>query len=155
MYLDANGLSLSPMPPEAVGEVSYAAMEESITFSTTPFEAETEVTGAGSLRLWLSSTTTDADVFVRLGRINADGEDVMAVGPENNAVAFTQGWLRASHRKLDAERSPPYRPYHTHDELQPLRPDEAVALDVEIWSTSIVFPEGTRLILEIAGKAAV
>src|SRR3989449_5916488 len=27
-----------------------------------------------------------------------------------------QGWLRASHRKLDAELSRPYRPWHAHDE---------------------------------------
>ena len=43
-----------------------------------------------------------------------------------------QGWLRASHRKLDPGLSTEYRPYHTHDELQPLTPGEPVELDVEI-----------------------
>ena len=28
---------------------------------------------------------------------------------------IAQGWLRASHRKLDPKLSTPYRPYHTHD----------------------------------------
>ena len=30
------------------------------------------------------------------------------------------GWLRASHRKLDEALTLPYRPYHAHDEIQPL-----------------------------------
>ncbi|MBT5948849.1 MAG: peptidase S15, partial [Nitrospinaceae bacterium] len=63
-----------------------------------------------------------------------------------------QGWLRASHRKLDPELSEPYRPYHTHDEKQPLTPGEVVELDVEIWVTSIVVPVGYRVALSVRGK---
>jgi predicted acyl esterase len=37
---------------------------------------------------------------------------------------IAQGWLRASHRKLDKKKSLPYRPWHTHDEKQPLTPGE-------------------------------
>jgi predicted acyl esterase len=152
MHLDAGELELREGTPTSDAKVSYEAMGDSVTFSSAPFEKETEVTGPVALRLWLASSTADADVFVRLGRIDPNGTDVMGFGPEENQVALTQGWLRASHRKLDDERSLPYRPYHTHDELQPLVPDQPVALDVEIWPTSIVFPVGTRLILEIAGK---
>ena len=43
-----------------------------------------------------------------------------------------QGWLRASHRKLDRKLTLPYRPYHTHDEKQPLEPGEVYELDIEI-----------------------
>jgi len=57
--------------------------------------------------------------------------------------------LRASHRKLDPERSLPYRPYHSHDEVQPLTPGEVVPLDVEIWPTSMVFEAGHRLALDL------
>src|SRR6516225_9088878 len=35
-------------------------------------------------------------------------------------VRIGQGWLRASHRKLDQKKTLPFRPYHTHDEKQPL-----------------------------------
>ncbi len=56
-----------------------------------------------------------------------------------------QGWLRASHRKLDKKLSTPYRPYHTHDEKQPLKQGEVVELDIEIWPTSIVVPAGYRI----------
>ena len=39
-----------------------------------------------------------------------------------------QGWLRASHRKLDKKLSKPNRPYHTHDQKQPLKKGQVVAL---------------------------
>jgi uncharacterized protein len=65
---------------------------------------------------------------------------------------ISQGWLRASHRKPDPDLSTPYRPYHTHDEKQPLRPGEIVELDVEIWPTSVVVPAGYRIGLTVRGK---
>ena len=46
----------------------------------------------------------------------------------------------------------PYRPYHTHDEKQPLRPGEPVELDIELWPTSIVVPAGYRVALTVRGK---
>jgi len=63
-----------------------------------------------------------------------------------------QGWLRASHRKLDPEVSLPHRPYHTHDEVQPLGPGQPAELDIEIWPTCIVVPAGYRIALTIRGK---
>ena len=63
-----------------------------------------------------------------------------------------QGWLRASHRKLDKKLSLPYRPYHTHDEKQPLKPGEVYELEVEIVPTSIVVPKGYRVALTVRGK---
>ena len=152
LHLDAAASTLSERAPTADAELTYAPLEETVTFSTAPFETSTEVTGPVALRLWVSSASTDMDVFVRLGRIEPDGSEVWGHGPEGNEVYLTQGWLRASHRKLDEARSLPYRPFHAHDELQPLEPDVAVALDIEVWPTSIVFPAGTRLVLEVAGK---
>ena len=45
-----------------------------------------------------------------------------------------------------------YRPYHTHDEVQFLTPNEIYELDIEIWPTSIVLPEGYRLGLSVRGR---
>ena len=60
--------------------------------------------------------------------------------------------LRASHRRLDAKLSTPYRPYHTHDRKEPLKPGQVVELDVELWPTSIVVPKGHRVALTVRGK---
>ncbi|MFO0007543.1 MAG: CocE/NonD family hydrolase C-terminal non-catalytic domain-containing protein, partial [bacterium] len=65
---------------------------------------------------------------------------------------MAQGWLRASHRRLDASRSEPWRPYHAHDRREPLVPGEPVALDIELWPTCIVVPAGYRLALSVLGR---
>jgi hypothetical protein len=62
------------------------------------------------------------------------------------------GWLRASHRKLDRELTLPYRPYHSHDEKQPLAAGQIVDLDIEIWPTCIVIPRDYRIALAVRGK---
>ena len=67
-------------------------------------------------------------------------------------MPLAQGWLRASHRKLDPRLSTDYRPYHAHDEKQPLTPGEPVEVQVEIWPTCLVFPAGYTLELLVAGR---
>jgi uncharacterized protein len=63
-----------------------------------------------------------------------------------------QGWLRASHRKLDRTLTRPFRPYHTHDEKQPLKPGEVYELDIEVIPTCIVVPKNYRIALSIRGR---
>ena len=65
---------------------------------------------------------------------------------------MAHGWLRASSRKLDLALSLPYRPYHTHDDVQKLKPGETYELEIEIWPTCIVVPEGHRIGLTVRGK---
>jgi uncharacterized protein len=59
--------------------------------------------------------------------------------------------VRASHRRLDAGKTRPYRPFHTHDAPEPLEPGEIVRLDVEIWPLSVIAPAGYRLGLLVQG----
>jgi predicted acyl esterase len=81
-----------------------------------------------------------------------NGDEVVFQGAIDPYTPIGQGWLRASHRKLDPELSTPYRPYHTHDELQPLTPGEVYELDVEILPTCLVIPAGSRIALSIRGR---
>jgi predicted acyl esterase len=62
------------------------------------------------------------------------------------------GWLRASHRKLHRQLTLEYRPYHTHDEKQPLKPGEIYELDAELHPTCIVVPAGYRIGLSVRGR---
>jgi uncharacterized protein len=152
MHLELGKRELTRDAGQTDEQISYVTQEDSITLGTAPFDTEVEVTGPVVLKLWVSSTTADTDVYVRLGRVDADGHEVLAAGPSGNRVSLAQGYLRASHRRLDPDRSLPYRPFHTHDQTQPLTPGEVVELDIEIWPTSIVFPAGSTMILEIGGK---
>ena len=75
--------------------------------------------GPSALKLWISSTTADADIFAVLRVFDRQGKEVVFQGALDPHTPIAQGWLRASHRKLDPRLSLPYRPYHTHDEKQP------------------------------------
>ena len=81
-----------------------------------------------------------------------DLREVTFMGAIDPHTPIAQGWLRASHRQLDSSLSTEYRPYHSHDEKEPLQPGEIVQLDVEIWPTSIVVPAGHRIALTVRGK---
>ena len=81
-----------------------------------------------------------------------EGEEVVFHGALDPHTPVAQGWLRASHRKLDDKLSQPYRPYHTHDEVQPLQPGTVYELDVEIWPTCLVVPAGYTVQLDVRGK---
>src|SRR5271163_4040039 len=163
LYLDPVGGALSPTPPSrASGRgkgggktksvLRFEAMGEGVTFVTPPLAHETEVTGPSALKLFVSSSTGDADIFAVLRIFSPDLKEVVFQGAIDPHAPIGQGWLRASHRQLDKNLSKPYRPYHTHAQKQPLKPGEVAELDVEIWPTSIVVPAGHRIALTIRGK---
>ncbi len=149
-YLDPARRALGPTPV-AGASVGYETMGDGVTFSTPPLADALEITGPVAAKLFLSSDTTDADVFLALRAFDPDGKEVLFIGSNDPNVPIGLGWLRASHRKLDPRRSIPYRPCHTHDEVQPLEPGRPVELDVEIWPTSIVLPKGYRVALTVKG----
>ena len=99
--------------------------------------------------LWVSSSTNDMDIYATTRNIAPDGNDVWEVGRQQEPVPVAKGWLRASHRKLDAELSLPFRPCHEHDETQWLNRNQPVGLDVRISLTCRVFRKRHRLHLDI------
>ncbi len=149
-YLHKN-LSLTEKPEKENGALSYDAMGDGVTFSMI-VEKETEITGPSALKLVVSSSTTDADVFAVLRVFDRTGKEVLFQGALDPKTPVAQGWLRASHRKLDPRLSLPYRPWHSHQEKQPLEPGKPVELDVEVWPTCIVVPAGYRIALSIRGR---
>ena len=91
------------------------------------------------------------DVFVGLQKLDANGEVVpfpYYAQFDDGPVAL--GWLRASHRELDAQKSTPWQPVHTHTREVKLNAGEIVPLEIEIWpsGTSFVAGETLRLIVQ-------
>ncbi len=144
----------SKLEPEAgdEGTAAFAALGEGLTFVTDPLDQATEITGPVAAKLNVSSSTEDADLFLVLRVFAPDFKEIVFQGALDPHTPVGQGWLRASHRKLDPELTLPYRPYHSHDEKQPLTPGEVYALDVEIVPTCIVVPKGYRIGLSVRGK---
>ena len=151
-YLDPGAQSLATEPVKAATNVAYDALGDGATFISAPLERETEITGPLAARLFVSSSTSDADLFLVFRVFTPDLREVVFQGAIDPHTPVAQGWLRASHRTLDAKLSTDYRPYHTHDTPQPLKPGEPVQLDIELWPTSIVVPAGHRLALSVRGR---
>ncbi|KAH6663518.1 peptidase S15 [Halenospora varia] len=151
IYLSASDNALGWNPPTHSSETTFDALGTPINFISSPLENETELTGPLSAKIFVSSSTTDADLFVTFQAFSPEGEEVEFQGTIDPHTPLAQGWLRASHRKLDLARSTSYRPYHSHDEIQPLKPGTIYELDVEIWPTCIILPAGFRLALQISG----
>jgi predicted acyl esterase len=92
------------------------------------------------------------DLLLTLRNIDPSGKDVLEVGQQGQPVPVAKGWLRVSHRELDADLSLPYRPYHKHLRRLWLKTIEIVAVEVEIWPTSLVFKKGHRIRLDIQSR---
>jgi len=151
-YLDPASMTLTTKKPSGNAQLKFPAMGDGLMFLTPPLAKETEITGPSALKLFASSSTPDADLFIVLRIFTGDLKEIVFQGAIDPHTPVAQGWLRASHRKLDKKLSKPYRPYHTHDEKQLLKKGQTVELDIEIWPTSIVVPAGYRVGLSIRGK---
>jgi uncharacterized protein len=151
-YLNAGDMTLGAASSCGERRMEYDAMGDGLTFLSAPLSRETEITGPCAAKLFVSSSTRDADVFLVFRVFAPDGQEVVFQGAIDPHTPIGQGWLRASHRKLDPGLTTAYRPYHTHDTPQPLTPGQPVELDVEIWPTSIVVPAGYRIGFSVRGK---
>lgn len=116
--------------------------DTAVAYQTPVLDAPTTMVGTGSVDLYLKSTTADTDIQVALTEIRADGEEVYVQG----------GWLRASHRKLDDERSTEINPWPTHLEgdAAPLPKGRYTKVRVAISPVAHVFRKGSRLRISVA-----
>jgi uncharacterized protein len=150
LYLDLDAGTLTEAEPES-SSVSFRARHDVLEFRLPAQDEPFEVTGPLAMKLFASSTTSDADVFVTLHLYGPQGDEVVFVTAFEPKAPVTQGWLRMSHRATDPDRSTPYQPWHLHDRVQPLTPGEVYEADVEVWPTSIVVPPGYTLGVSVRG----
>jgi len=151
-FLDPSDFSLSSKKQAKKASVTYKGLGDGVTFMTAPLKQDTEITGPIAAKLWVSSATEDADLFLVVRAFSPDMKELVFQGALDPHTPLAQGWLRVSHRKLDKTLTLPYRPYHTHDEEQKLKKGEVYEVDVEVWPTCIVVPAGYRLALSVRGK---
>lgn len=153
-YLDAARGALSAEPAGEESAIPYDATDSEPTaiFSHT-FEHDTELTGYFKLKLWVEADgADDMDLFAAVQKLDGAGELV-------NFYYITRfkfghaahGWLRVSHRQLDAERSQPHQPFHPHLREQLLKPGEIVSVEIEIWPSSTLFRAGEQMRVVVMG----
>lgn len=126
-----------------------------VSIVSAPMAQAVEITGPLSATLWVSSSSEDMDLFLTIRHFDEKGEELLETGQQGTPVPVAKGWLRVSHRELDAQKSLPYRPYHRHLRRLRLTPGEIVQVQVEIWPTSMVFGKGHQLRLDIQPRDGV
>lgn len=112
-----------------------------IGFVSEPLTSDTMMVGPGSVDLWITSSATDTDLEVTITEVRPDGTEVYV----------QSGWLRASHRALDTERSSDLRPVHTHLEAdaEGLPAGIATPVRIELFPFAHPFRAGSRLRLTV------
>jgi predicted acyl esterase len=113
-----------------------------LRYASVPFEADTEFTGPAALYLRASIDQPDTGWIVNLKDQAPDGAMRMV----------TKGWLRASHRGLDAARSKPYKPYHPHDKRVSVPLNQPTEYAIELCEFAMTFLQGHRMVLEIRAQ---
>jgi predicted acyl esterase len=157
-FLDATDGSLATTLPEDESTRRYGADDINDKTQNAKFEIEfserTELTGHMNLRLWVQADGgDDLDLFVALEKVDRAGYLVpLPYFGNHHDGPIALGWLRASHRELDKEKSTPYQPVHTHAREAKLQPGDIVPVDIEIWPTSILFESGEKLRVVVQGS---
>jgi predicted acyl esterase len=153
MFLDASAGSIVSALPGTQATHSYVSTADDSASFDLKFDAQTEITGPMSLKLWVSTDQgSDMDLFVALQKLDANGTVVPFWGTEkdpNGVVA--RGWLRVSYRALDPQKSTPSVPVISYANAQTLTAGEIVSGNIEILPSSTLFEAGETLRLVVRG----
>jgi uncharacterized protein len=148
----AQGALATQKPASADGatrmQVRYDTDAESfwstgMTFVTEPLARDTEVTGHASARLWLASSSNDADIIARIDDVAPDGKHTY-VGIEGKLRASLRATAKAPYETMGL----PWHPF-TAESVQPLVPGVPVEAQFEFLPTSYIFKAGHRIRLTL------
>jgi predicted acyl esterase len=103
----------------------------SVSFTSAPLTADQVLTGPGLLHLVATLDTTDANFYVELVDVAADGSEAVV----------NDGFLKASHRESDEIE-------------EPARPGHRTGYDIVIRPDHHRFVAGHRLKVRISGGSA-
>jgi len=114
---------------------------EVATWLTPHLEEDLVVVGSARADVFVQSSAPDTDLEVTLTEVTPDGREVYV----------QSGWMRASHRALDEERSTDLHPVplHTEEAAEPLPAGEFVSVPVDIFPFAHAFRAGSQLRLYI------
>jgi uncharacterized protein len=113
------------------------AAGKGLGFASAPLAGDVVIAGSSSLDVYVKSSARDTDLQVTLSEIRPDG----------NETYVQDGWLRASHRKLDAKASTALDPVPTHlkADAAPLPKGAWTLVRVPIAAVAHAFRAGSRI----------
>jgi predicted acyl esterase len=139
------------MPPTHTRKI------QRLRYMTDPLPEDTLVIGPSALYLYASINQDDTNWIIIIKDVGPDGSVLSAREGETEVPddlperEITRGWLKASHRALDPQRSTPWRPWHplTREARNPVKPGEINEYAIEICSTANLFKRGHRICVDI------
>lgn len=127
-----------------------------VSFISEPMAEDMALAGHMKAGLWVSSTSSDMDVFVSLRVIDEHDREIRyetIVHPIDpvHPHPVGHGLLKVSRRKLDPARTTEYWPVHTHLETDaaPLQAGEIVAIELGLNPSTALIRRGCRLRVDI------
>ena len=142
---------MAVLPPSA-----HLSWKTGVSFISEPVAEDMIFAGYAKAALWVSSSSSDIDLYLGLRVIDENGREVNYSGPTTMGLAvrnypLSKGWLKVSHRKRDEARSTDYTVKHTHlkADYAPLTPGEIVPVEVEIVPTTARIRKGHRIRLDV------
>ena len=111
-------------------------------YVSAPLSSDTTVLGAGALTAWIKSKAPDADLQVTVTEVRPDGKET-----------FVQsGWVRASGRKLDREKSTKLEPVLSlrKSDAAPMPKNRFAKVTVPLYYQGHVYRAGSQLRVTIS-----
>jgi putative CocE/NonD family hydrolase len=124
---------------------------------TEPLPHDVLVAGPISLTLYAEIDQPDTNWIVVLKDVGPDVSVVTARAGERTVPQtlpereLTRGWLKASYRATDPDRSRPAEPFYklTKASIEPVTPGEIVKYEIQVLATANQFKAGHRICVEI------
>jgi hypothetical protein len=116
------------LPPGAFDQRSVETRQDVLVYTSSVLEADLEVTGPLSVKLWIASSAVDTDFTAKL----------VDVSPNGYARNLQDGILRTRYRGGGVESL--------------LKDGETISISIDLASTSNVFQAGHRIRLEISSS---
>lgn len=117
---------------------------DGLTYTTDALKAPLRLAGPSEFRFWAVTEASDMAFVARL----------IDVAPDGSQQIITQGWLRASFRRVDPKRSRPGKPYLPDDRATPVGIGADTRYRMDIWDTAYTLAPGHRLRLWVSSSDA-
>jgi predicted acyl esterase len=134
------------VPPDGFYQAPMRVTESIsvVRYATLPLLERLQVIGPCAFYMHAEIDTDDTNWMIKL----------LDVAPNGKTSEITTGWLKASHRELDAKKSKPWKPHHPHTRAVPVKPGEVNEYAIWMGHVAHVFLKGHRMQLEIRSVEA-
>ena len=124
------GIQLS-IPAGPMDQKKVESRDDVLVFTSSPLTHPLEVTGRVHAKIWVSTDVADTDFIVRLCDVYPDGR----------SFNLCEGAVRARFRERVSKESF-------------LKPGKVYPVEVDLWSTSVIFNTAHRIRLQVTSSSA-